>query len=67
MQGKTLSLLEKFHFYGGKFGVDVKKGSNSTLIHFTHSVAGEVSRGDHPDEVLIWIPTENVKDLKAAL
>ncbi len=66
-KGKTLSLLERFNFDGGEFSVDVGKGSDSTLIHFTHSVAGEVSGGDHLDEVLIWIPTKNVKDLKDAL
>lgn len=61
--GKTLSFMEKYYFCEGDFGFEVKKGTNSTLLHFTSSIEG----AEHPDEVLIWIPTEALEALKAAL
>ena len=63
----SLAVLEKYHFYEGEFGFSVESGTEATLIHFTHRLEGEASGGEHPDEVLIWIPTGMVKDLKAAL
>lgn len=63
LAGRPLALLERYMFTEGEVVVSVARGSNSTMIHFSRRVEAE----DHPDEVLIWLPTGMIKDLKAAL
>lgn len=56
----ALALLERYYFDNGEFRFECKSGTKSTKLRFTHRVKGEVSDGDHPEELLIWIPTKDV-------
>ena len=65
--GEVLSHYERYYFDEGKFEFAVKRGTKSTLLHFTNRAPGTVSGGKHPDEIMIWIPTESIKAVKDAL
>lgn len=67
LDGKPLALLERYYLTQGDFGFDVVSGTESTLLHFTHRVKGDVSGGNPPDEVLIWIPTASLEEVRSAL